>query len=386
MSTDTDYTYESFSVLELMNTTENEMITTNTTLQSCEIRRLQGSPLPLSPAATDALRYIQLVYYFGGLFVSLVLNVYLIALIAKCKKLQSMSFYLILQIIAIDLIHCVILFPASIINILINDWAFGFSLCPTIGMMVVLARHTRNFLMLVLAIDRLCSVFLPFWFIRHRKQVIVPLSFGAWLMAFILALIPVTGLLDCYGFQRFTWICLLGRGCRNQDACNFFQIFTVSVSAFSVFVSFILYLILLCKAKRLNKIVVPSLSVFTSDTTDTGAIKTDGGSESITEQSSINARKQKTEKRATITFLIFFLALFGVVFPSFIFFVVGPQILRLLQVQRPPRAYIIFAVICRSLFSSLVFIDPIALMRNSDVREVNSKVLARLKAKLLKKH
>lgn len=94
----------------------NETTTANHSALSCE---KQGAQILLSPTATGTLKYIQLVYCLGALPVSLLLNVYLIVLVAKFKCLHQLSYYLILQVIIIDLIFCIISFPVMVTNILV---------------------------------------------------------------------------------------------------------------------------------------------------------------------------------------------------------------------------------------------------------------------------
>ena len=334
--------------------------------EPCNLYSLTQAPmLSVSPTAAEVVRYIQGVYYITAFPIGVLLNVISIVLIAKFKKLHSTSFYLILQVIVADFFNALLLYPVAGANIIANVWVFGSGLCQVLALSLFFLRYARNLLMLVLATDRLCTIFLPFWYSRHQVHVVVPMSIVAWFLSFVVALIPVYGILGCYEFQRVTWICDFGNGCSYPIHCSRYRTGSVTVVNIGMIISLVMYLVLYCKARQLKKKthVVPSPA-------QSGERSNSGSSDSG--DSTTVIIRNKFEKRATTTYILLFIALFGVSFPAFLFFVVGSSVISELDIWPPPEGYIITSIITRSMFSLLVVIDPITLMRNADVREVIS--------------
>ena len=335
----------------------------NSTALSCEALLVKGRPLPISMTTTNTLRYIQVVYYIMLLITGTALNSFVIFIIVRFKKLHTITFYLALQIIITNQINALIVFPSTAANVIASEFVFT-GLCPTLGFTITLLRSSRNIQMLVLVADRFSLIFMPFWYTRHRVKIIVPLIMASWVLAFILVLIPVPGLLDCYGFQRFTWTCLITNGCKNPTACASHRTFVTTFLNIGTFIGFLLYLALLCKAKKLrNRVDIAPPSEESAEVRD--MIK----------------RQRRSERRANTTFLIMFTALVGMSLPSYLFFSIGNAVLLALNVLRPPSAYAVFAVISRSLFSMLIIIDPIVIMRNQDFAEVTKDILAKIRSK-----
>ena len=329
---------------------------------TCEQRQYEfGFPLPLATNVANVLRYIQVTYYLIGLPFGFFLNLFVTVLILRFKKLQNVTFILALQVCAGDMINAGIVFPTSAANAIADRYVFtGF--CTTIGFALFYLRIVRIYLMLVLVLDRFCTVFMPFWYQRNKIKVIIPLSFAAWILAFVIAIIPVRGVLDCYGFQRNTWACVPTNGCRNRNACSTYNSTSIALSNSCNLVGLVLYSILFYKARKLrNKVAI--------------AYQSDASSE---EERQAATEKLKRERRANITFLLLFLALVGVGIPPFIFFVIGRPIITALGVV-PHPAYTIAGIIGRAFYPLLTIMDPIVIMRNEDFREASRKAFKWIK-------
>ena len=335
--------------------------TTPTDLEAaltCAQRQYEfGSPLPIPTNVANVLRYIQVAYYVICLPFGVLLNLFVTVIILRNKNLQNITFILALQVCVGDMINAAIVFPTSAANAIADRYVFtGF--CTTIGFAVFYLRIVRIYLMLVLVLDRFCSVFMPFWYQRNKMKVVVPLSLGAWSWAFIIAIIPVRGILDCYSFQRNTWACVPTNGCRNRNACSTYNSTSIALSNVCNITGLVLYSILFYKAKKLrNKIALAPQS------------NTDSAGER-----EAAAEKLKHERRANITFLVLFLALVGVGIPPFTFFVVGRPIITTLGVV-PHPAYIVAGVIGRAFYPLLTIVDPIVVMRNKDFKEAMRKTM-----------
>ena len=92
-------------------------------------------------------------------------------------------------------------------------------LCSVFGFALFFLGLARSYLMFVLVLDCFFTVFVPFWYQRQWVRVVLPLSLGAWILAFVVALVPVKGVLDCYSIERSSWGCYPSQGCYHQRAC-----------------------------------------------------------------------------------------------------------------------------------------------------------------------
>ena len=332
---------------------ENDTVTT--ALQNaltCEQRQYEfGFPLPLATNVANVLRYMQVAYYLISFPFGFFLNLLVTVLIVHNKKLQNTTFILALQLCAADMINAAIVFPTSAANAIADRYVFS-GFCTIIGFALSYLRITRIYLIFVLVLDRFSSVFMPFWYQRNKIKVITSLSLGAWILSFVISIIPVRGILDCYSFSRSTWACVPISGCRNPNACSIYTSSTIALSNLCNIIGLVLYSVLFYKARKIrNKIAIAPQA-------DTQS----------TEEREAASEKLKHERRANITFLFLFLALVGVEILPFIFFVIGRPLVSSLGIV-PHPAYTVIQVIGRSLYPLLIIMDPIVVMRNRDFRE-----------------
>ena len=336
----------------------------NSSSISCqELQLVKGIPLPLSSTITNVLRYSQIVYFLATLPLSVFLNSLVIVLVAKFKKLKTVTFYLALQVIIVDLLNAIIFFPSATVNAITRRDIFA-DLCSLLGFAIFFLRSLRTIIMTVLVIDRFCSVFMPYSYPKYRVKTTITLSLVAWITSLVLSLIPTTPLLDCYGFQQFTWACTPTAGCKHQKACLLFDSITVIILQLSNFVALLLYFILYCKARKIrNRInVVPQ----PQDSTESDA----------------RVERQKQERRANITFFLLFLALLGVAFPHFLFFEfsrLAHTSVNVDTIELGETNIQIVVVICRTLYTLLVVVDPLVILRDRDARDLIKTTIAKLK-------
>ena len=329
---------------------------------TCQQRLELGAPLPLSMTTAEILRYIQIIYYSINFPIAVFLNAFVVYLVARYKALHNITFYLALQITIVDLVNSVTIYPTTLANLIAGRYVFT-GLCSVLGVIFAFIRTARNLFLVVLVVDRFCLIFLPFWYNRHRVKVMIPLSIAAGTISFILAIVPANGILGCYGFQRFTWSCLIGPGCTNAVGCTTHRTLLTTFSNGALIVAFLLYLVLLVKAKKLrNKVAI-------STSNDTP------------EDREIERRKNQREHQANITILILFTTLVGVSFPAYLFFTFGNITLNSLDIQPPPAGYTIVAVVSRSIYALIIVMDPIVIMRNQDVKQVLLQIFAKMKKK-----
>ena len=331
-----------------------------------ELQLEKGIPLPLSHMITNALRYSQIVYFLATLPLSVFMNTLVIVLVAKFKTLKTVTFYLALQVIVVDLLNAIILFPSATVNAIARRNIFA-DLCSFLGFAIFFLRSLRTIIMTVLVIDRFCSVFMPYSYPKYRVKTTVTLSLVAWITTLVLSLIPTTLLLDCYGFQQFTWACTPTAGCKYQKACLLFDSITVILLQLSNFVALLLYFILYCKARRIRNRI--NIAPQPQDSTE----------------SDRRTERQKQERRANITFFLLFLALLGVSFPHFLFFEfsrLGHTTVNVDTIDLSKTNIQIVVVICRTLYTLLVVVDPLVILRDRDARELIKTTIAKVKRKI----
>ena len=345
------------SMMEMMNIT-------NTTASgpTCAGIQVKGLPLPLTPTTASVVRSLQITYYITSFLLGLLLNGSLILIISCNKKLRNVTYCFALQIVIVDFAHALIIYPTSAVNAIVGGLAFT-GLCSTLGLFVTFMRSSRNLLMAMLVVDRFSTVFSPFWYNRSRTKLVMATSLVAWVVPTIVALIPVSGLLDCYTFTRPTWACQLGVGCSHKVACTAYRTFITTSSLITLSMVFLLYIALLIKARKIrNKVATVSSE-----------------SREVSEEAK---RTRLRERRANTTFFILFLALTGSLFFPYLFFNFGNLALSALKLRPPPPAFTIIAIIARSSYVILIILDPIVIMRNPEVKEAIADVKTKIKEKL----
>ena len=316
-----------------------------------------GFTLSLSTKTANVLRYIQITYYLTCFVIAFSFNVFVIFITARFKKLHNITFYLALQLVIADLANTILFYPASTINAIANRFVFT-GLCPLLGYLLTFLFTARNLLMFVLVADRFFLIFLPFWYARHRVKVVISLSIGAWMLAFVITAIPAIALTDCYSFQLVTWTCVLGASCDFNQACVSYTTFRTTTINIGMFIAFLLYSALLCRARKLKNKVTISHSNESAESRAAAKI----------------ARKR--EQRANTTFLIMFITLVGVTLPPIIVFQVSTALN--LSPTLPP-SIVIIGIVCGNFFYLIFIMDPIVIMRNQDVREVLQTIVAKLR-------
>ena len=240
---------------ELMNFT-NSSISAEPT---CHEIQVKGLPLPLSPTTADIMRSLQIIYYIASFLLGMALNTFLISIMATNKKLKQVTYWYAGQITVLDLLNAMVIFPTSAVNAIANSFPFT-GLCSVLGLMATFLPICKSLLMATLVVDRFCTVYMPFWYNNNQTKVVAATSLIAWVVAMILSLILATGLLDCYAFQQFTWSCQLGEGCLHQAACTAFRTFVTTTLTLGSLVAFLLYCVLLIKARKIRNRIEASMA------------------------------------------------------------------------------------------------------------------------------
>lgn len=333
---------------------------TNTSSLSCQqVQHETGNPLQISTTAKEIFRYFQLAYFLAILPLGVLMNTLVIVLVCKFKQLRTVTFYLSLQVIVVDLLNVIILLPSSTANAIHKRNIF-LHFCSILGVTVFFFRAVRTLIMTVLITDRFCSVFMPYWYPRNRVKLSITLSLAAWITSLVLSMIPSFQILDCYSFQHYIWTCTMSAGCRHQRACTVFNTATIVCMRVTNITGIVLYFMMYCKARKIRNKV-----------------------EDVSSLESAQARieRQRSERHANVTFLLLFVALIGVSFPASLF----NQARNLRNVSAAIEEISLestvqfLSALTQTLHSLLVVIDPVVILRHQDAKEVMLRWSKKLK-------
>ena len=298
----------------------------------------------LSPLIFEIPRYV---HYIQGVLILLValgsfaLNGFTVFLIIWHKRLHQRAFYLALQICIINLIFTLFIHTTGFISSFTNGWLLGDIGCQVVGFVQDTLSSVRFLFALLLGVERLMTVFCPFWYNRNGSKTALGMVIALWVFSIIRGIIPLSGLLDCYVYVPTFKCCILVFRC--SDQCYAFGAVTVtSVYVAGTFLPFFLYIILFAKARQVYNQLM-------------GANSSD-------------RQWYEHNWRAIITFIILFIALIGCSLPPIIISLVF-QIE--LAVAGHPSTVIIHSqmFVGRTMFLLLTAIDPFVILRNRDVRE-----------------
>ena len=308
---------------------------------SCAARNIQGPVmLPYSLSLTTTVRSVQSMLFFVVILAGVSLNTMVILLVAKHKRLQTLSFLIALQIVVLDLLIALMLL-ISLVSSIANEWLFGESVCAIYGLFISAASLVRTLLMFVFVVDRYLSVFWPFFYPKHKIKLTVSLSVAAWVFCLLVTAAMLPGLLDCYTFVVVGWVCFVSSTC--SSLCLVYARLFYTIAVPFIVVPIFLYARLYYLAKKLRK-----------ESQDTSA-----------------SDNQRRELKSVVTFSLLFITVLAVTLPSLTI----SLILRVLSRDGEFSAvsYVLIAI-CSSILSLLVVTDPVVIMRNKDMKEIISKI------------
>ncbi len=322
---------------DIWNPEENGSAATDETLLSCYAKALQNQVDLGPPYVSKILRYCHMICYLVIYFLGGFLNIIVLMLVLKFKKLHTISFALALQIVIINLIIVLVILFFNIVTSIANRWLFGEYVCAIIGAIQFITYVARIVLMLVFVIDRFLNVFLPFPYPKRRLKIVCTLSVIAWLLVLAIAVIMLPGLLDCYEYLPLRKECYPSVHC--STAClTVMNLQACLIVLPSIIVSTVLYSCLFCKAKKAKR----ELNNSDCDVW-----------------------------RATITFTLMFVALFILIIPFFTWLIIYSVINAF--IDTPVWMYI-FTGLIFNMVTLIVVMDPIFIMRNRDVKELLSTI------------
>ena len=283
------------------------------------------------PALITTVAILRVLYYIAVLLSGVALNMLVIILIAKDKKLQTTPLLAALQIVGTDLVIAVIL-PLSILSSIIGGrWVLGWHMCTISGFLWFLCSITRMLLLPVLAIDRFLYVFAPFKYPNIKNKVVGLLSLLSWLIAIGACIFPLPGILDCYGYLYIRYICFAETSC-HQRCSIYIAIFWVAFGSPACVLPVLLYSSLCYKARKIRS----------SMTAAEG--------------------RPKIDHKATITFFLMFLSMFILNVPFNALF----SLVRALTDSA--SAEFILTVLSASTNHLVIVADPLFILRNMNTK------------------
>ena len=315
----------------------DSMFINETQSLTCAARSIQQE-VTYNSTSNMVLRSFKIISSILIIIFGVLLNSMVLVLVKKFKSLQTFSFAIALQVIAIDLIRSSITHPAILVTAIANKWLFGEYVCILTGFVNFSSILARIVLMLTLVIDRFCSIFMPFYYPNRRRKIMLSLSLAAWSLAILLCTLMLPGLIDCYTYVPQGSGCYYSLRCNRQ--CTILLNFTVFfvILPFSI-VPIFLFGALFWKAKKIKKRTVLALN----DLTDNGSAT-------------------KRNWRATITFFLLFIVQFVVFIPL----VLALTFLRFIFSSSPWLNFI--QILSANLLALLVIVDPLFIMRDRDMR------------------
>ena len=283
------------------------------------------------PALITTVAVLRVLYYIAVLLSGVALNMLVMILIAKDKKLQTTPLLAALQIVGTDLVIAVLL-PLSILPSTIGGrWVLGWHMCTITGFLWFLCSITRMLLLPVLAIDRFLYVFAPFKYPNIKNKVVGLLSLLSWLIAIGACIFALPGILDCYGYRYIQYFCFAETSC-NRRCFIYTTIFWFVFGSPAWVLPVLLYSSLCYKARKIRSNMTAA------------------------------AGRPKIDHKATITFFLMFLSIFILNVP----FNVSFFLIRALTDSAP--AEFILTVLSDSTNHLVIVADPLFILRNMNAK------------------
>lgn len=188
---------ENSSHVELANLTscgDNCSVTGNTTFPQFRC----GPFLPPSvPTAIDGMQAtIALIVAISAIL----LNGTVLYLVAHFKHLHQSSLFLALQLNISHIIIASTVMASIVVSTIARGWLFGEVFCQIVGMVNDGLTFVRFRMVLVFTLDRLFTVFMPLFYIKHGAKISTAMSATVWMGALIQVVNSLQGLSNCYAY------------------------------------------------------------------------------------------------------------------------------------------------------------------------------------------
>lgn len=311
-----------------------------------------------------AVDYVQAVIVLLTMILAVSMNGFVVFLIAKHKVLHKMAFFLALQLIVPNLIFSATVLPFMFVTAVLREWRLGLVMCQLLGSIHDTVITSRYLLIFVLTIDRVISVFYPFFHLRYGGKVAICNSIVAWILTLTRSVTSLEGVLSCTKYVPTFKMCSGAPFC--SEICRVHTLFFSAILAvFGVVTPFVLYAILFFKAKIIRHRFMNLIRM--QEMPSSVSVPNSEDQPMTTGNRMNSAATNEHNHRATVTFVILAAVIIGCALPPYILYTAQ----NILGSGPPPPVLIILQIIVgRTLIYGLAVADPIVILRNRDIREL----------------
>ena len=147
----------------------------NTTNVSCEEELLRGATT-LNYETEEILRYFLTGFLVLTLPFTPIINIDVIILIVRSNILHQITFYLALQLVVVDQLTALFIYPIAITSAVEGEWVMGLQFCWVSAIVILLLRQARNRMMFVFVLDQFLIVFKPLKYPKIRGKFVIVAS------------------------------------------------------------------------------------------------------------------------------------------------------------------------------------------------------------------
>ena len=317
---------------------------------SCAVRTIEDPVIltPYSTTLTTTVRSLQAFFYIVILLLAIFLNILVIVLVAKFKKLQTRTNFVALQIIVLNLLLTSSVYLIRPITAIADKWVFGEHVCIISAYVYLIYTSIRFFLMLIFAVDRFLAVFFSFSYPKFSSRMLLTASIFTWCACIVFRGMVLPWWLDCFAHISTFHLCVFFVHC--SQACFQYGIASVALLyAPAVVFPTVIFIILHCKARR---------------------VKRRNNSES-------SIRKlHEREWKPTVLFILLFISASALIIPHHV------SIISIYNAYVVPPAYFhVFLAVLQIVASCPVIVDPIIMLRDRDFKDVMLDVYVKMRQK-----
>ena len=223
----------------------NESVSSNDSLHLCAVKYLSMT----LPQPIIAIRSGQFIYNLFILIFGLALNIIIIWVPIKNKKMRNIDTAIAVHIALLNLLRTLFETLPSLVNAAAGVWVFGATSCAVQGGFVTIFTLTKRFMMLVLAIDRFLLVFSTFAYPKFHANAVKIYFTATWILSMVLLFPAFPGLMDCYTLFPLRISCFYIGSC--SRSCGIYGLFLfVATLLPSYIVPMFLFGALFCKGRK----------------------------------------------------------------------------------------------------------------------------------------
>ena len=283
---------------------------------------------PFPPVIDYIQAAITLVIIVG----SMTVNLFIVYLVVRFKRLRQRAFLLALLMISMNLCHAIVVLPVVFVSAILRRWVFGDVACLIFGGINDLYFAFHLITILVLTLDRFFTVFMPFFYDRHGNKIAIGMAFLPWVVG-VLAIFSVN---TCFRYAPTHKVCIASGSAGTSCAIAISTLVWSFVFA-GVILPMVLYVIMYLKGRQLDKKLVTSKEM---------------------------EDKRFFNKRVFRTFLLLLIVLVGITIMGmilFTWFLVNPAITL--------TFYTVQVLGGRTLSNAITITYPIIILSNREFRE-----------------